>query len=615
MPERLMSLRASLLALVLGCGAVPCAQAQEVDETALRYYAAQGQTLRVEAEARRLAGLFPGWSIPGDIWSARLPMGDEEPLWDLYTAGDLSGLKRAIAHRQTTEPGWQPSDDLLRKIKRKEVREQIMSKAAKAHWFAICDLASERLKGGIADDAALSWTIAEAYARCDHNAEAISTFSRLLKSSTDANERRVTILKALGALPMADVEHLLELGRKTSTGASEFSELANDLTRGRIAAVLRDEQEGSIDAAQLTTFEAYAETSQDGRAAELLAWLALRENRLDAALKWFQLASARGADPISAHGLAQTLWRLGKQREAEDVAFNSRDAVMANMLLFIDMFESQLTKATVQPIEPDRMLRYVKVTMEARSGEGAQALGWYAYRSCQFATALDWFRRASAWLPRETTILGQAASLQRLKKERDFMELLNRYDGLFPSVVSLVFKRENEGLGSACSGGPDKREQSRSLDVTRLKGKVSSILVPQPGNVYDQTVASGHSPKPKNFPMAVASENPLRFPDPAGSKTQSIVARPRDPDHRPVIARRVSGVVAMPYEQSDLKLSPSWNGESVPSVAPSVDSAPAKGTLASQTAQNLPSAASSSATLANGVDAIGGQAAAQRLKR
>ena len=614
MPERLMSLRASLLALVLGCGAALSAQAQEVDETALRYYAAKGQTQRVEAEARRLAGLFPGWSMPEDIWSARLPMGDEEPLWALYAAGDLDGLKRAIAQRQTTEPGWLPSDDLLRKVKRRELREQIMSKAAKAQWFAICDLASERPIGGFADDAALSWTIAEGYARCDRRAEAMSIFSRLLQRSTDANERRVTILKALGALPMADVERLLEMGQKTAAGVSEFSDLANDLTRGRIAAVLRGEREGSIDAAELAAFETYAETSQEAGAGELLAWLALRENRLDAALKWFQMARARGADPISAHGLAQTLWRLGKRREAEDVAFNSRDAVTANMILFIDMFESQLTKETLQPIEPERLLRYVKATLEARSGEGAQALGWYAYKSCQFATALDWFRRASAWLPRETTILGQAVSLQRLKKKKDFMELINRYDGLFPRLVALLFKHEREANGGACSG-PDNREQLRSSQVASLKGKASTIQVPQPGDMYEQMVASTQSLNAKDFPIAVASENPLRFPEPASSNTKSIIARPPDPDQRPLIARRVSGVVAMPYEASELKLSPGWNGQSVPSATPLVDSAPAQGTIASRSDDRSPSAASASGMLAYGANGIGGEAVALRLRR
>ena len=115
--------------------------------------------------------------------------------------------------------------------------------------------------------------------------------------------------------------------------------------------------------------------------------------------------------------------------------------------------------------------------------------------------------------------------------------------------------------------------------------------------------------------MAVASENPMRFPEPAGSKTKSTVARPPDPDQRPLLARRVSGVVAMPYEQPDLKLSPSWNGESIPSAAPLVESAPAQGTVASKMARDLPYAASASGLLAQSVNASGGPTVAMRLRR
>ena len=614
MLERLRSSRVCLMALVLGFSALPCAQAQEVDESALRYYAAQGQKQRVEAEARRLSALNPGWSMPEDIWSARLPMGDEDPLWALFTAGDLDGLKRAIAQRQTAEPGWLPSDDLLRKLKFKELREVILGKAAKSQWFHICDLAVEHLKGGISNDAELSWVVAEGYARCDRKAEAKSILFRVLQRSGDANERRTTILKALALLRMLDVEQFLEMGRKIEGAASDFSDLANDLTRGRILAFLRGEREEAIDPAQLAAFEAFAEMGQGSEAAELVAWLAFRKNKLDAALKWFLLARARSGDPTSAHGLAQTLWRLGKVREAEDIAFDSRETVPANMLLFIDIFESQLTNAAVESIEADRLIRYAKVTLEARSGEGAQALGWYAYKSCQFETALDWFRRASAWLPRETTILGQAVSLQRLKKPRDYMELVNRYDGLFPTVVGLVFKNGSEGFGGACIG-PDKRRQPHSSKVVNRVGKRSTIQVPQPGNVYDQRVDESQQVKAKDFPIAVAPENPLRFPEPAGSKTKLTVARPPDAGPRPLLARRVSGVVAMPYEQPELKLSPSWNGENVPSVTPSVDGAPAQGTIASQIARNFPYPASTSGVLEYSVNASGGQAIAMRLRR
>src|SRR3954463_7149691 len=39
----------------------------QVDESALRYFAAQGDTRRVDAEIARLRALYPNWSPPTDL--------------------------------------------------------------------------------------------------------------------------------------------------------------------------------------------------------------------------------------------------------------------------------------------------------------------------------------------------------------------------------------------------------------------------------------------------------------------------------------------------------------------------------------------------------------------
>ena len=614
MLERLVLTRTSLLAMAFTALCATCARAQDVDESALRYYAAQGQVKRVEAEARRLSALNPDWTMPEDVWSARAPVGDEGPFWTLLAAGDMDGLKRALAQRQIGEPGWAPSDDLLRKINKKELRDQIMSKAGQSQWYAVAEMATDQLKGRYGDDVELAWTVAEAFARTDRRDEAKSIFVGILKRSDDQAERRITVLKALALLPMADVEQLLDMGRNAPTGGSEFAMLATDLARGRIAALLRNERQAPIDAGELAAFETFAESSQEPGPAELVAWLALKENRLEAALKWFQLAHARSHDASSAHGLAQTLWRLGKIREAEEVAFASRDSALPNAILFVDMFEAQLTRPSTQPVEPERLMRFAKVTIETRSGEGAQALGWYAFKSCQFATALDWFRHASAWLPRETTILGLALSLQRLKRQREFMELVNRYDGLFPSVVGVIFKDGREDVAGPCDG-PATPQRPRLQDAAGDKGLRSSVQVPQPDKVSDQRAAASQMAKIKDFPMAVAAENPLRFPESGEPKTKPFAGRPRDPDQRPLVARRVAGVTAMPYETGGLKLAPGWTGASDPSETPLADSPPAQGTIASQMGLNAPTSAPPNGRMSNTVSASGAQAVSLRLRR
>ncbi len=95
-------------------------------------------------------------------------------------------------------------------------------------------------------------------------------------------------------------------------------------------------------------------------------------------------------------------------------------------------------------IEPERLRRYAEVTAATASGEGAQALAWYAYNTCQFDAALAWFRRAVAWYPKEATVYGYALALQRAGQQRAFVDLVNRYDGLFPRVVGLLFSPRSD---------------------------------------------------------------------------------------------------------------------------------------------------------------------------
>ena len=77
--------------------------------------------------------------------------------------------------------------------------------------------------------------------------------------------------------------------------------------------------------------------------------------------------------------------------------------------------------------------------MDNASGEGAQGLAWYAYNSCQFQVAHEWFERATAWLPKEATVYGYALTLQKHKKTKEFWDVMNRYDGLFPKVIDIIY--------------------------------------------------------------------------------------------------------------------------------------------------------------------------------
>ena len=138
------------------------------------------------------------------------------------------------------------------------------------------------------------------------------------------------------------------------------------------------------------------------------------------------------------------------QGRAEEVASAGRGPSVTNAALYLDMMGRRLTRPPVAAVDPARLDRFAKLVLMTTSGEGAQALGWYAYNACQFEAAADWFQRASAWKPQEAAVLGYALTLSRLKKTREFLEVVNRYDGLFPTVVDLVLPAPDAQASGPC---------------------------------------------------------------------------------------------------------------------------------------------------------------------
>ena len=120
------------------------AVAGPVDESALREYARQKRADRVEIETRRLQQVHPDWKPPADLWTARPSGPDEASLWELFESGDLVRLHKAIAARQAAEPDWQPSDDLLDKIKTSELRAAIFAGGAAGNWTVVGRLADRK---------------------------------------------------------------------------------------------------------------------------------------------------------------------------------------------------------------------------------------------------------------------------------------------------------------------------------------------------------------------------------------------------------------------------------------------------------------------------------------
>ncbi|TNC15704.1 hypothetical protein FF100_00020 [Methylobacterium terricola] len=561
------------LAPMIGQG-LPAAAAERPDETALRYYASQSRPERVAAEAERLARRHPGWTPPADLWTAAPGAEDEEGYWDLLGAGRLDALRKALADRARAEPGWTPSGALTGALARRALRDEVRAFAKAGRWTDLTTLFDRRRPEIEAGEAETAWTAAEALARTDRVPEALALFGLALASrGASAEERRAGLLRALPLLPMAEIDRLA-----AGIPADDLAPVRIDLIRARISAVLHDEAGQAVRPDDLAAFQAYAEAAPDPDQAGLVAWYAFKRSDLLEALAWFKRAVARGGDAMVAHGLAHTLLRLGLRREAEDVAYAWREPLVNNALLFIDILERDLTKASPPAIEPERLRRYAEVTAATASGEGAQALAWYAYNTCQFDTALAWFRRAVAWFPKEATVYGYALALQRAGQQRAFVEVVNRYDGLFPRVVGLLFAARSDRPSPCDAAAP------RAAEPTARTAYLDLAPPPEPrGRVPrpDALEAAAATPlvRRSDFPLAVPMENDLRAA-PAGSPLGPMAIPPsRGPGRGPTTARRVPGVGPMPYERFGFALLPGWTGETGPSAPSAADRPAPLGTL------------------------------------
>ena len=586
----------------------PLDDGERPDESALRYYVALNQTNRANVEIQRLARLYPGWVPPVDLFEMDMSSRDEDVLWDLFSADRLAELRTAIANRKRDDPGWQPSKDLASKLRRKELRARIVGFWKDGRLKELVDFI--KTDGYDEDtDVDLLWTVAEAYGRTKQIGDAVGVYRSILANSSDAAARLATVQKAMGILRMADVEPLIAMGRTRADGQSEFQPIMVDIVRQRISAFLHDERSALIPAPELALFQEFARASEDANQPGLVAWYYYKTKTYRDALEWFKVALERGGDAMIAHGLAHSLRSLDMRRETEEVAYAWREPLVNNLILFIDILERDLTMENPPYIEPERLARYARVTMDVASGEGAQGLAWYAYNSCQYPVALEWFQRAMAWFPKEATSYGYAMTLKRMKRMREFWEVVNRWDGLFPQVLGIVFPDNQYHPPTPCDlqaaqqlaptqqvvgapyaqpyvvpgatptmqagyGAPQTMQAGYGAPQTMMPGPYGAQRAPPGVPVPQFGVLRPPKLDPKEFPIVVDPENPLRFAAAASGVRPGAAPPPvfpplilREPwqGPRPLVANRVPGVGPMPYERYGFSLLPGWNGQTTAS--------------------------------------------------
>ncbi|UVF19394.1 tetratricopeptide repeat protein [Microvirga terrae] len=416
----------------------------QVDESALRYFASQGDTRRVNAEIARLRALYPNWSPPSDLSQlsgnpgAAAPDPLIERLWNLYREDRIAEVRAAIAERQTTDSNWKPPEELIAALETVEARRRLTNASDTGQWRTVLQVATEAPSLLTCVNVDVLWRVAEAFARTDQVNRTRDVYTYLLQNCANPGERLATLQKALTLLSETQVAALLQFERKTGESPDDFSSIRDELARRRVERASLDSK-ATASAEDLGVMERVIQNSSDAGPVLILGWYNYHHGNPARALELFKTALDRNGGTKAAEGYAMTLRALERITDAEAFADEWRERAPENMKIYLDVATALLSQDPPPRLEPQVLARIVPVVTAQRFPDAAQALGWYSYNTQQIRTARDWFRTALSWkADDEPSAYGLALTTQRVNDRAGFNAVVAQWRSRSQRIADLA---------------------------------------------------------------------------------------------------------------------------------------------------------------------------------
>jgi cellulose synthase operon protein C len=411
--------------------------APAVDETALRYFARQNDTRRLNAEIARLHALYPDWTPPADPLQAP-PVADPQldRLWRLYAQGHFAETRAAIAERQSSDPKWVPPKELTDRLDLADARERLVNASNAKQYATVIQIAASSPNLRTCGDVDVLWRVAEAFSATDREGRAVDAYRYILTECTNASERLATMQKAAAALPRSDVDALLALGH-TSPEGNEFQTIREDVARRAVAAAGSDSK-AQVREDDVAILEKTAEQGRSPSDPLLLGWYWLRHGDVAKAEHWFQTSYERENAAESAEGLSLALIELKKPAEAEAALARWRDANETAGKTYLSTVAGLLSVQPPPVVAPEVLARMVDAVAKHRDAATAQLLGWYSHAFRQDETAARWFATALAWKPDdEPSAYGLAIADLSLNRRPALQALLRTWSSRSLRIAAL----------------------------------------------------------------------------------------------------------------------------------------------------------------------------------
>lgn len=416
----------------------------QVDESALRYFASQGDTRRVNAEIARLRALYPNWTPPSDLSqlsggaAAAAPDPLIERLWNLYREDRIAEVRAAIAERQTSDPNWKAPEELVAALETVEARRRLTNASDTGQWRTVLQVATEAPSLLTCVNVDVLWRVAEAFARTDQPNRTRDVYTYLLQNCANPGERLATLQKALTLLPEQQVAALLQFERKTGESPDDFSSIRDELARRRVERASLDSKM-TASAEDLAVVERLIQNTNESGPVLILGWYNFHHGSPARALDLFKTALDRNAGAKAAEGYAMSLRALERISDAEAFAYEWRERAPENMKIYLDVATALLSQDPPPRLEPQVLTRIVPVVTAQRFSDAAQALGWYSYNTQQIRTARDWFRTALNWkADDEASAYGLALTTQRLNDRAGFNAVVAQWRSRSQRIADLA---------------------------------------------------------------------------------------------------------------------------------------------------------------------------------
>jgi tetratricopeptide (TPR) repeat protein len=500
------------------------AASSKVDETALRYFARQGDKRRLEAEIARLRALYPDWTPPEDP-TALAPPTDQalDAMWKLYAAGKLPELRRTIQERQVADPRWTPPVDLIDRLELAEARDQLVNASDLKQYDTVIRIGSSHNTLLTCSDVDVLWRVAEAFATTQRKARAKDAYGYVLDNCTKPEERLATVQKAMALLTRTDLDTLLAKEQATKDGGKEFDSIRLDLARKAVADAGADPK---IVVAQddVDRIEKLATDIVEPSAPLTLGWYYLRRNYIADAEKWFKLSHDRENSASSAQGLALAMIAQSRPAEAEAIVYEWRDRSDGTRAVYMAAVSNLLGQNPSVEIAPVVLQRMVPEVVTARDASAAQQLGWYAYVLNQFETASGWFSTALQWKPDdEPSSYGLVLTRQQLGDRTGVADIQKRWGGRSQRIAQLgelpntyhsnvippserfgavVSETEPQQLLQSKDGSPSGLTLADQVAQTLARRRAQNI---SPNNKQEPEIAVQSAPEPRRKRPAVKS--------------------------------------------------------------------------------------------------------------